>query len=317
MYSERSLEQGPSLKKLIYGEGFSEILRYGWHRCRERIKETCYADWIDAELQRKPKDIQPPHLPTWIIHEWNIQALERILEFFKQGRERFPPDRNTTHKACFWQDRGKKIFFGSPETPPRNEKITRLYLHVRSRSAPEAFRALCIATYKNGAIASSKIAFNLENYQQESLDASLENNTLIVYIRDTDPRAVDKMIEAIHEARQTAPEAWTLLPHEIASTRKSTLRDFLLPLDHQVALVEQIGEGSSYHADIYPHLYEQITQGGSRFYHRHNLQELRDFFKPYRLRREAAFIAEDPRWEGYKFLGRKRYLPALVNLETS
>lgn len=308
MLSERSLppERIPSKEQLVQGQGFSEILRCGWRACRDTIKKTSYAEWIQAALQRRPeasaskRDEKPP---SWVVEELNKKALARATQISEKLQERFP--RKSEHSLIAWQDRGKKIFFQEKKLYPQDGKITRLYLHIPSATAPDAFLSLCRASAANDGIKQAKIALNLENYQAESLLDEIDNNTLIVYVYGDNPQDIDRMMKAIDVARQTKPEAWELPARLRPRLRERVLQNLVIPIDDQIALVEQIG-GGSYHSDIYPALYEEATLGGSIYYDRFDLKTLKTFFAPCRPDRPVPF-------EAFQLRNRSRHLPALVN----
>lgn len=308
MLLERSLppERIPSKEKLVQGQGFSEILRCGWRACRETIKKTSYAEWIQAALQRQsetPASKQDTKPPGWVIEELNKKALARATQISEKLRERFP--RESEHSLLAWQDRGKKVFFQEKKPFPESGKVTRLYLHVPSATAPDAFLSLCRASAKNDGIKQAKIALNLENYQAESLFDEIDNNTLIVYVYGNNPQDVDRIMKAIDMARRAQPEAWEIPARLRAKLRERAIKELIIPIDDQIALVEQMG-ATSYHSGIYPAIYEEATYGGSTYYDRFDFKTLQMFFAPFRPDHPVPCANPSLR-------NRSRHLPALVN----
>ena len=152
-------EQRPSLQALIQGKGFSEIMRCGWRVCRETIlRQTAYTDWIGGGIQEQKKtalETSPNTSPPREVERQNQEALERITRISEAYQKSFP--RQSDYNVMAWQDRGKKLFFQARKRFPPEAKVTRLYLHVPSRTAPEAFRSLCQASAKNDAINEAQI----------------------------------------------------------------------------------------------------------------------------------------------------------------
>jgi hypothetical protein len=153
---------------------------------------------------------------------------------------------------------------------------------------------------QTGVISNIDLALNLETYDKENISRQFENNTIILYVYGKKPEIFKEVASAIKNAKTLRPDIWKLSPRELAKSKESIIKDFMIPLDENVSFAEMSNTGS-YHANVTGKAFYEIT--GDFAFKPNSLDEFIKKIEPYSPGR-PGLIDDLPE--------RRKYMPALL-----
>lgn len=237
---EEQTEGDVMQQKIIEGRGFEVVKEVGWQEYREALKKVSYADimayqiqQIDQLKQQAATETQPTHDEIKQTNQEAKERMEELLSTYKQHIDSDPSLPYTYATSNKFSLRGKHAFSG------QEEPLTRLYVGVATKHAPEAFKSLFEACRENGVIADIDVSLFTDSiYEDITLGIPIEDNSIIIYVPQQKIEAMQKVAEALQEAKQAHPEAWETTAAEKERVKHSLMYNFKIPLDDTIGFVE-------------------------------------------------------------------------------
>ncbi|GEM_PF-3093038 len=312
---ETSITPEANEQAIIEGRGFDEIERVGWPAYREALTKTSYSQMFDYQMQeierlrQEAQQYPQTSTPEQILQQ-NIQVRDRVTNLRQQLKQDYARSKDLPF-YCFDGTNSKFVARGKNQGG-MSGPLTRIYLGVATRHAPEAFASLLQALQDEEAT-DIDFVINLDNFYPEPLNTGVEENSLIIYIPQKNIAVMEKVAKAIRRAKQTNPAPWEMSPEEKAELKQWMTHGFKIPLDNTTAFVEMDNE-RSYDTGA-------RVEIGNEFHPNYNftripiadrMQTIAAGLKRYTPDRPGIFTSTD-----YDIKKRRKYMPGLLFEEST
>lgn len=249
------------------GQCLEIINEIGWEEFKKILIDTNYSEIVEGaikqiqDLEQINKDTNTGPAPEWLTHNNNEEAKLRIKKVETELMAHFSQSDST---PCVVHSNAKKIMV-SGNSIARNDRgesvetpVTRIYFSVATQRSPEAFKALIIGLEQQGILDTIEVAYNLENFEGDSINKIFENNTIILYVYGTKPNILEKISQTITEVKNDNPDPWKLSARSLIRSKENVAKDFMIPLDDTTAFVE-MPSNESYHSTVRGHVFQELT----------------------------------------------------------
>lgn len=289
------------MEKIEDGQGLEVIENIGWEKYRQTLEQVPYARIFEKRSQKIQGINQNAPEDNWVTSHHNIDADKRAGDLSRKFQSGFTKD--TGNPFIVEIEGDTKLWVHGSESNPDNKKfLRRIYLDIPTQNLPEVFDLLSNSLIENDLMRHIQIAMNLESFDDS--DQYSASNAIVIYISGDKPELMTKIAEIISQVKQDNEDLFTRPDWAKALATKAAVGELMIPLDDDIAFVEQTGE-ASYHAQILPQIYKEL--GLNLGVNSSNLDDLYRNIKPFSAQRPGELNPDNS-----ILVGRKKYSPALI-----
>ncbi|MFA6532597.1 MAG: hypothetical protein WCT22_01195 [Patescibacteria group bacterium] len=252
---------------IIAGNSLEIIGQYGWAAYRRKLETLSWEPFANtqvAEIQKLRRNTIPFFTQRERLDSRKIK--DELYVYMQATARRFPKDAKNSFFAQPVTEADTKankfIIQGKNKPPWGLNKTTRIYMAVSPEKLKDAYESLRADFETQGILGNIIFALNLEALDNPDI-RTVDNNSLIAYVPDSDETILTKLCSAINRVKKQNPKVFLLEAEQEARVRANAASEFLVPLDNTTWFIEQEKqrEDRSYHTTTFAEMRTSIYQG--------------------------------------------------------
>lgn len=310
------------IKNVLRGNSLELISRIGWEKYRKLLESLSYSQFIAdglKEISQLETASQVEQQPlNEVVLQQNKEAGLRAEGLMNNMEQEFARSKGLTY-FCKNSEGGNKFFALFRGSDSEQKKVTRFYVGINNRNAPEIFQSLFEELAKQDGLGNTDLALyksNIIGGAEESFnDIDVQVNNIIIYVKNDNPETFNMVSNAITSSKKNHPEIWNLSMGDKAKLKRQYLSDFIIPIDDNVGFVEMSGV-NSYHIDARVGIYRQLLGESIQYSEGISLEERSKILAEYGPANPGFFgkmmITGREVWTINARERRRKYMPALL-----